>query len=351
MTVILNDPSWWPFLDWDRIVTYFVVASSTAVVYDWALTLGQELELVWRQRWSLMTVLYICVRYAGILYSVYVSKLNKLTLDFANKASLTISMNMLWNLPISITDVVGVRHSAGLFLQRNDCISCTTIYFIRLWTPVVVNAMLGVIMTTWIHAMYQRSTKIRVVLIIVLLVCTIASGVMTGMGNKNISGEELILSGNHLCATEYTDTRSVRLNDKTLIPTVVWEIIAFFVAAWIIIKHFCELRRLSTGSTLGGCFGVLIKSHVRYFVAFAAMSCFNFGSLSPKITNSSSVGSAIYSGVFQIAQAVQMFVLGPRLILSVREYHAKLVGRFDEGTGMTTIIFQSLGHLSTSGSA
>jgi hypothetical protein len=35
-----------------------------------------------------------------------------------------------------------------------------------------------------------------------------------------------------------------------------------------------------------------------------------------------------------------MFVLGPRLILSVREYHAKLVARSDEGTGMTSIYFQ-----------
>lgn len=28
---------------------------------------------------------------------------------------------------------------------------------------------------------------------------------------------------------------------------------------------------------------------------------------------------------------MQMFVVGPRLILSVREYHAKLMPNFDEG--------------------
>jgi hypothetical protein len=38
-----------------------------------------------------------------------------------------------------------------------------------------------------------------------------------------------------------------------------------------------------------------------------------------------------------------MFVLGPRLILSLREYHAKLVARSDEGTGMTSIYFQTGG--------
>ncbi|KAG2351168.1 hypothetical protein BDR07DRAFT_1432987 [Suillus spraguei] len=40
---------------------YFEVAGFIVVTYDWALTFGQEVELVWRQRWSLMTVLYLGV--------------------------------------------------------------------------------------------------------------------------------------------------------------------------------------------------------------------------------------------------------------------------------------------------
>ncbi|KAG1773458.1 hypothetical protein EDD22DRAFT_857673, partial [Suillus occidentalis] len=44
------------------------------VVYDWVLTIGQEIELIWRQRWSLMSVLYLVIRYIGIPYSVYVSR-------------------------------------------------------------------------------------------------------------------------------------------------------------------------------------------------------------------------------------------------------------------------------------
>jgi hypothetical protein len=35
-----------------------------------------------------------------------------------------------------------------------------------------------------------------------------------------------------------------------------------------------------------------------------------------------------------------MFVLGPRLILGVREYNAKLVVDSDEGTAMATIAFR-----------
>jgi hypothetical protein len=46
---------------------------------------------------------------------------------------------------------------------------------------------------------------------------------------------------------------------------------------------------------------------------------------------------------------LQMFVLGPRLILSLREYHAKLVARSDGGTGMTSIYFQAGGDESAGG--
>jgi hypothetical protein len=39
---------------------------------------------------------------------------------------------------------------------------------------------------------------------------------------------------------------------------------------------------------------------------------------------------------------MQLFVFGPRLILSVREYHAELVGDSDAGTGTSMIVFQEL---------
>jgi len=54
------------------------------------------------------------------------------------------------------------------------------------------------------------------------------------------------------------------------------------------------------------------------------------------------LGVHIYIVVFDIAQLMQLFVLGPRLILSVREYSAKLVANADAGYNMTTIAFEEL---------
>jgi hypothetical protein len=58
----------------------------------------------------------------------------------------------------------------------------------------------------------------------------------------------------------------------------------------------------------------------------------------------------IYWGLLQTFRFVQMFVLGPRLILGVREYHAKLVANSDTTTEMTSIAFQEPVHVSTSSS-
>ena len=61
------------------------------------------------------------------------------------------------------------------------------------------------------------------------------------------------------------------------------------------------------------------------------------------------MGAEILSDIIPISQAVQMFVLGPRLILSIRDYQAKLVANSDEGTAMTTIAFQERVQVSTGG--
>lgn len=73
MTVISDDPSLWPFINANRLASYFVVAASVGAIYDWVLSFEQEVELIWMQRWSLMTILYLSVRYGGIVFAVSAS--------------------------------------------------------------------------------------------------------------------------------------------------------------------------------------------------------------------------------------------------------------------------------------
>ncbi|KAG2141153.1 uncharacterized protein EDB93DRAFT_1252620 [Suillus bovinus] len=70
MTIVSNDPTLWPTINIHGVSSYFAVAAFVGVSYDWVLTFGREVELIWRQRWSLITALYLSVRYLGILLAI-----------------------------------------------------------------------------------------------------------------------------------------------------------------------------------------------------------------------------------------------------------------------------------------
>jgi hypothetical protein len=59
------------------------------------------------------------------------------------------------------------------------------------------------------------------------------------------------------------------------------------------------------------------------------------------------VGVQVYYGIFQVAIDMQMSVLGPRLIMTVRRYHAKLVDNSDAGACVPTIAFEEPLYMST----
>lgn len=202
-------------------------------------------------------------------------------------------------------------------------------------------------MITRLYAMYQRSRNVLIFLVITFLAVNLLNAAIFATTMWHISSDELILSGSYQCTAGY-DGYALRLISLAWIITTIWEVLALCLAVWVAVKHLRELRQHSAGGIIGDSFMVLIKSHVVYFASFAAVSCFNLGALSPTISNTLSLETQIYIGSSQIFVVVQSFVLGPRLILSVREHHAKRVADNDAAIGMTSIVFQERVHVSTS---
>ncbi|KAG2354555.1 hypothetical protein BDR07DRAFT_1429077 [Suillus spraguei] len=177
----------------------------------------------------------------------------------------------------------------------------------------------------------------------------IAGGVTAVMALERSAGYEQILSGMHTCSYVHQGDFQILFSMVWMLG-IVWEVLALCLSVWISVKHFRNLRRpgLLAGS-IRDCFRVLIKSHVLYFASFVCVSCLRgLGTLSPELTNSYSIGVQAVNGALQILTGVQMFVLGPRLILSVRENHAELLANSDAETSMDTIVFQERAHVSTS---
>jgi hypothetical protein len=255
-----------------------------------------------------MTILYLSVRYLGISYAV---------------------INVLiWVPTISITD-------AG----------CLILNLAENWIGVVVYVILGVILIARLHAMYRRSRKVLIFLTVIFLAVGIFDGVVVAITVRKHSWEELILSGTSQCSVGSDD---LLLHSITWILTTVWEVLALFFTVWIAVKHFRELRQYSAGGIIGDCFTVLIETHMVYFASVVAVSCFDLGYFfSTMPAHTIALGTQIYFGLLDIFQLVRMFVLGPRLILSVRQYQAKLMADPDAGTDVTSIVFQERAHVLT----
>ncbi|KAG2130420.1 uncharacterized protein EDB93DRAFT_1255899 [Suillus bovinus] len=321
MTVVSNDPTLWPTISATRFSSYFAVAAFVGVAYDWVLTFGQEVELIWRQCWSLMTVLYISARYLGMLYAALV---------------------VLSTVPtVSLTDTCPVAVDVSYIM-----------YLVQNWTTTLVVAMLWVIIITRLHAMYQRSRRILISLTVTFLAVEIFEVVVAVMTTIHTSGEEYILSSAYICHINDVENILMLLYSITWIFRTVWEVLALSLAVWIAVKHFRELRRYSAGGIIGDCFEVLMKTHLAYFASVIAISCFDIIIyLSPTFAKDpTSLEAQVLYGMVQLLTVVQMFVLGPRMILGVREHHAKLVADSDAATGMTSIAFQEHVHVSTSSS-
>ncbi|KAG2335907.1 hypothetical protein BDR05DRAFT_971325 [Suillus weaverae] len=196
------------------------------------------------------------------------------------------------------------------------------------WTGDVLNVILG-------GELYaSRSRKVLIFLVVIFMM--------------QVSGEEAVLSGTYQCMIGYPGG-VLLLVSITWILGIVWEVLALCFAVWIAVKHFRELQQHSTRGIFGDCFTVLMQTHVSYFASFLAVSCFEIGLFSPMLSaNPFSLETQTYLSVTLKFHFVQLFVLGPRLILSVREYHAKLVADSHTASVMTSIAFQERVHVETS---
>lgn len=140
-----------------------------------------------------------------------------------------------------------------------------------------------------LNAMYQRSTKVLVFLVVIFLAVRIANAVMAAISLTQISVgksrlwtkdwvawahrqilEEVVLSGTYGCNTKYAGD-TILLYTITWILAIAFEIIVLCLAVWIAIKQLRELRQHSTKCIFNDhlTIHVLMKTHLSYFARWA----------------------------------------------------------------------------------
>lgn len=221
------------------------------------------------------------------------------------------------------------------------------------WMNVIMAAILGVIMIARLWAMHQQSRKVLIFLIVIFLAVNIAGGVIATIVTTRVSSEVLnnFYNNTSQCASNLRGgSNDILLTLMIWILPAVWEVITLCLAVRIAVKRIRELQRPLTGwLSTRDCFAVLIKTHVVYFASFFAVSCFILIYTSRTVTLEPIVTErGINLGLAQTLIVTVMCVLGPRLILGIREYYAKLVARSEGGPRMISIAFQERVHVSTS---
>ncbi|KAF8659938.1 hypothetical protein AX16_001674 [Volvariella volvacea WC 439] len=97
-------------------------AGAALFVYDYALTIGMEVDLVWWSEWNVVKVLYLIQRY----------------MPFADAIALTIwykSMAWMYIIGVAISEVVLTWRAWAVWNQDKRLTYALPIFFLALWAP------------------------------------------------------------------------------------------------------------------------------------------------------------------------------------------------------------------------
>ncbi|KAF8837583.1 hypothetical protein BDN67DRAFT_178117 [Paxillus ammoniavirescens] len=275
-----------------QFADYCCVAAITTVSYDYLLMFGREVEYIWRRPRSLMSCLYITVRYLGIVLAI---------------------TNALWGSTIDMPELVRID----------------TFKFMN-WGSYVYTLAVEVTMILRTCAMYNQSRRLRYFLLVLFIPVVVVEFVLSVLyfgPNNGMHVTEIALPGTEVCASNFS--LSPRLYICFSLPGIVFDgILAIFAIA----RAIPYMQRSPGGCRTNVCMQVLARDSVFYFLGNFAYRSFN---LIPLTSLPSS-----YQTIGQVFCSVEPFVVPPRLVLSFRSCFAKLVAESEAGSQLETILFQ-----------
>ncbi|KAH7920632.1 hypothetical protein BV22DRAFT_1132910 [Leucogyrophana mollusca] len=220
-----------------------IVVMATVLVYDYLLTIGQEVEYVWQRPMSLMSFLYYVVRYLGLFVAMYVgSSWAVFTADgLVARFSVSGSMGKFirGSVPVSRFPVLPPSPS-------NAYNVCAGFYvFGNLGFYVIISAS-AAIMVLRVFAMYNQS---RIILGVLLLffVPTVVTTIVSMVKIFNISSVKsgvitLDLLGTNYCATlPWSRAESLLLIYLT-IPRICFDVLLVVLAVGRLVKDTVDNR-------------------------------------------------------------------------------------------------------------
>ncbi|KAG2103068.1 uncharacterized protein F5147DRAFT_838607 [Suillus discolor] len=260
-------------LAWNNNTSVVVI---TLIFYEYVLQFEKEVTFVWERQWSMMTYLYLVVRYFGILIAI---------------------ISACWGGLFYIPEAV----SYGMFLFIQWSLS---VYF-----------CLGEVILIWrLYALYNQSKPILYVLLVLfipIVALYIAVDIYLWSRPSAISIQEVIITPNiKYCAAFFHIGPMPAI--YTSIPVICYDIFLVVLAIAALGKHLKERKGLRMKPNTYVI--VIVQYHVIYFVLNLANQIFMailWANLSTVVMN-----------LLLMFNDTAPFIIVPRLIISIWEAHA-----------------------------
>ncbi|KAF9220134.1 hypothetical protein BS17DRAFT_355952 [Gyrodon lividus] len=278
-----------------QFTNYCSVVIITTISYDYLLTLGREVELIWRRPWSLVSSLYVLIRYLGIVLAI---------------------MDAIW----------------GSLIYMPELVRIDTFKFIN-WGNYVYMLALEATMILRIFAMYNRSRRLLYfllalflpVVVVELVLSVLYFGPRNGMYVTNIS-----LAGMEVCTANFSSSPLLYIYFS--LPGIVFDgTLAMFAIARLI-QHTANTQRSLGAWEMNVYMRVLARDSILCFMGNFTYRSFNLIPITNLPPPCKTLAQAFCS--------IEPFVLPPRLVIGFREYCAHIVADSDAGSQMESMIFQ-----------
>ncbi|KIJ64963.1 hypothetical protein HYDPIDRAFT_28304 [Hydnomerulius pinastri MD-312] len=260
-----------------QLNNYMSVGAATAIAYDYVLTLPEEIEHIWMRRWTLMTLLFFVVRYVG--------------------------------LPVAMSLAL-----------------CTALYLFGIWGYFIFLSISDFVMILRVYAMYHRSKLILGIILGLYIPAVIAIFVCTAV-YYNPKTHVLVVSVADAAMSQIC-TQSLSAGPQIALYLNVTRIVLSAVLCVLVVarfvKHSSEIHR-----TLGQWHSNrYMKLLARESVLFFIVNLFtNILSLSVSVLANQDLSLVMLVALTGFLP----YLLAPRLIISMRAFHALVAGNPVDG--------------------
>ncbi|KAG2121038.1 uncharacterized protein F5147DRAFT_766902 [Suillus discolor] len=282
-------------LNWNNSIS---VAIITLISYDYVLQFGKEVTFVWQRQWSVMTYLYLVVRYFGLVI-----------------AMICATWGGLFYIPEApYVTIVSVSYSTETSFANHQIEIGYGIFVFMEWGFSAYFCLAEVILIWRLYALHNRSKLILYVLLGLLLPIValyIAVAAFLWSQPSKISVQEIRITPNIKYCTAVFHTGPMPAIYAS-IPVICYDIFLVVLAIAVLKKHLKERKELKMKPNTYVV--MIVRYHVIYFVLNLATQIV-MAIVWAHLTT-------VMLGLVLLFKDTAPLIIVPRLIISIWDTHA-----------------------------